>query len=233
MKNIKFLVIGIALAAFSLGMDWHKGDDYSKPVILKDSDFDLKKAIPPPPAKGSAQEKKDFKVIHDWQKKRTKEQCDNGKHVVDISIQAFYGKPYGPLSDAEVKALDPFLDQIRWDAGHFAGILKAHYNRPRPYITDSTLEPCARREVNAAYPSGHTTMMYAIGAVLSKWDPKRKSVFMKRAEEVSQGRIQVGVHHPSDIDGGKKLAQYLVAKYWKDAEFMKAFKALPAPGSIH
>ena len=37
---------------------------------------------------------------------------------------------------------------------------------------------------------------------------KRKS-FLKRAEEVGLDRVIGGVHHPSDVEAGKKLGKFL------------------------
>lgn len=232
---VAFLVFGLVLStqAFSDDqVDWHKPGDYSKARILKEEQVDLAKALPPSPKPGSTIWKRDFKALHAWEKKRTKEQCEAGAHVVEISLKTFFGKPYGPLSDAEVAALDPLMDEVRWDVGHFTENAKNLYKRPRPYISDPTLKPCAKKEVNFAYPSGHTSMTRAIGKLLSIWDPKREKDFRKRADEVALGRIRVGVHHPSDIEGGKKIGDYLVKLYLKDPEFMKRFKALPKPGSI-
>ena len=233
MKKITLALVCSLFALASHAEEMHKPDDYSKPRILKEEQVDLKKALPPSPKPDSAVWRNDFKVLHDWEKKRTKEQCEEGQHVVSISLKSFFGKPYGPLTDAEVEALNPLMDEVRWDVGHFTENAKNLYARPRPYNSDKTLQPCATKEINYAYPSGHTSMTRAIGKLLAKWDPKRAKAFMKRAEDIAQSRIRVGVHHPSDIEGGKKIGDYLTNLYLKDKEFMKRFNALPKSGSIH
>lgn len=107
---------------------------------------------------------------------------------------------------------------------------KNKFNRPRPYVMAKEYKmdfPKISTEtgVTPSYPSGHTLNSYFLAHILSKKYPKKKSELFKLAEEISDGRIQMGVHFPSDIDGGKYLAKELVKYYKKtgDTTFKEFF----------
>lgn len=57
-----------------------------------------------------------------------------------------------------------------------------------------------------SYPSGHTTQAFYISYVLSVKYPNLSGLLTKLAELISLSRIDRGVHFPSDIIGGKLLA---------------------------
>jgi len=50
--------------------------------------------------------------------------------------------------------------------------------------------------------------------------PKRAKLFFKRANAIAKNRMLGGVHYPSDIRAGKKLADYLAAKFFKNKKFV-------------
>jgi acid phosphatase (class A) len=60
--------------------------------------------------------------------------------------------------------------------------------------------------------------------VLSKLDPSRKELFMKRADQIAADRVLAGVHHPSDIEAGKKLGDAEFAALEKSPKFEQALK---------
>ena len=62
---------------------------------------------------------------------------------------------------------------------------------------------------NFSYPSGHATQAFYLAHFLSDIHPDLSSDFLKLAQMVCDSRIDRGVHFPSDIEGGKKLARIL------------------------
>ena len=62
-----------------------------------------------------------------------------------------------------------------------------------------------------SYPSGHTAQAYYIALNLSDKYPDLSPALMELAEMVSQSRIDRGVHFPSDISAGRKLAKQIYA----------------------
>jgi hypothetical protein len=63
-------------------------------------------------------------------------------------------------------------------------------------------------------------------AVLSLLDPSRKGAFDEIALQVAEDRINVGVHYPSDMAGGRKLAQAIFSELLKSPEFVKEIEQL-------
>ena len=61
-----------------------------------------------------------------------------------------------------------------------------------------------------SYPSGHTAQAYYVAYNLSDMHPDLKDELMQVANMISQARVDRGVHFPSDILGGKILADKLV-----------------------
>lgn len=60
-----------------------------------------------------------------------------------------------------------------------------------------------------SYPSGHTAQAYYLAKVLGEIYPEAASELLKLAANVADSRVDMGVHFPSDIQGGKDLADAL------------------------
>tara|TARA_Y100000593_G_scaffold94930_1_gene197334 strand:+ start:3316 stop:4029 length:714 start_codon:yes stop_codon:yes gene_type:complete len=106
---------------------------------------------------------------------------------------------------------EDFFYDLKEDLRGFILNLKFRFNRPRPrqvakavgvdlpYLeTDTTGSP--------SYPSGHTIQAFAIANVLGSMYPGLREKFRNLAERISLSRVQAGVHFPSDIDAGIKVA---------------------------
>jgi len=88
---------------------------------------------------------------------------------------------------------------------------KAAAGRQRPFVVDPTLKLAVDRPGNnPSYPSGHTTAAYAACMVLAHLMPERKAEFMKLAGEASWARLYGGVHFPTDVLAGAKMASTVV-----------------------
>ena len=60
-----------------------------------------------------------------------------------------------------------------------------------------------------SYPSGHTAQAYFTAFALGDLYPELADSFIDLAEAISDSRVDRGVHFPSDISGGKQLAEVL------------------------
>jgi acid phosphatase (class A) len=191
--------------------------------------------LPAPPAKGSDAEKADFSQLLEWQVKRTDADRERVAAEARVSLQAFLGAPYGPLSEKELQGYSELFEKVRWTADLAADGEKRRWARPRPFAADSRLHPCVQADAsNPAYPSGHSTISAANAQVLALLWPSRSQEFFRRADQIGLDRVIAGVHHPSDIAAGKDCGTQVFEAIRGTPEFAadlaKARKALSLPG---
>ncbi len=81
--------------------------------------------------------------------------------------------------------------------------LKKLVMRPRPFLDVPSLVPAIKPPKNFSFPSGHTTLAFAVAFIISRILPKRYSIpAFLIAALVAFSRLYLGVHYPSDILGG-------------------------------
>ncbi len=191
-----------------------------KTVYLSEELYDkIKAQIPDYPKKGSAAQSVDEFVLRKLQKSRTEKECKRAHSEVIVSLQNFYGLPYGPLDEKQIDIVNPLFDQLRTEVGFYIGQIKRQYNRTRPYDYLKDLTPCTPTEKSLSYPSGHATLAIVYALVLSDMFPDKTIQFKHRADVIAQDRVLAGVHHPSDIVGGKKFGQILYNEIVKSPRY--------------
>lgn len=183
------------------------------------------RAVPAAPADGSAQDRQDFKVLFDWQAKRTAAQCAKAKTEMSHSYEVFFGQlsPFASPAPAPVAA---FFKGVGEDSVAAHKYLKDVYKRDRPFVRDARLKPCIPPVKGFAYPSGHSAMARLFALILGDLVPARRAEFMARAEEAALNRVLAGVHHPTDVEAGKVLADTLYKSLKKEPAFVSDLKGL-------
>lgn len=202
--------------------EYAKHPPLQKPFYLDENNYEVyKKAVKPPPNMTSKEQKNDETVVLDLQKKRTQAECERAASEVKITLQSFYAKPYGPLSDDELKELHGFFEQVRNDTAFFVVKLKKEYPRQRPFVYMQGIEPCIQKEATQAYPSGHSTLGHLYALILSDIFPQKRAALLARGQQIAEDRVLGGVHHPSDIASGKELAKVFYKQFKKSENFKK------------
>ena len=97
--------------------------------------------------------------------------------------------------------------------------LKKKYNRVRPYYLEPCIKPTAPKPKHAAYPSGHSTQVHFIAAVLSKKYPRKTAGYYSLANRVATNREVAGVHYVSDSKHGKIVGE-TIAKHVNLDDFL-------------
>ena len=95
--------------------------------------------------------------------------------------------------------------------------IKDYWNRARPYqyayMFDLNLIPYTTYSGHSAsYPSGHTLETEVWGYMVSKIKPNKLSQINKVVNDVNEGRMNLGIHFPSDIQFSKEIFDYLVVE---------------------
>ena len=94
--------------------------------------------------------------------------------------------------------------------------LKTFLSVPRPFVAEDfqPLIEVAQRDFYGSFPSGHTTILAALGAAVFFTEKIPGTAILFLAVAVGFGRVMVGVHYPVDILGGL-LVGVVVAGFFK------------------
>ncbi len=183
--------------------------------------------FPAPPAAGSKADLKDLAAVKDWQQKRTKEQCAKAAAGAHAAYEEFFGD-ISPFPAPLPEAAAVIFRRVKTETDGAAADVKGVFKRQRPFLRDSSLDPCLGRLGGLSYPSGHATISRLFALMLADLAPSRKKEFFARADEAALDRVIGGVHHPSDIQAGKLLAEKLYRAYKKSPAFRADMKTLRA-----
>lgn len=187
--------------------------------ILKKSE--ITKIIGLPPKKGSVEDLKDFATILKFQVTRSEADCKLAKSFVDVGLKSLFSDNNGPLSQSEARRMTLKLLPYTGEAMVNIYTAKNMHDRPRPYLANPLVKPCIDKERTTAYPSGHATYARVMAIALSQVYPERTEALMARADLIALSRVIGGVHHPTDIEAGKKLADAMAANFLESEEFME------------
>ncbi len=181
------------------------------PVHAQDSWF-LGYRLSPPPVAGSAESDEDFIRLHEYQDHRTPGACEAAESQSDLTLENGFGPETGVLTKDEVRQVRVLGARVIAKALVPVLYFKNRFKRPRPFRTDPTLSPCISkpRFGDDAYPSGHSTVGYALALVLSKRFPEKRDLILRQGLQIGENRLIGGVHHPSDVIAGRRLAEQVV-----------------------
>lgn len=194
-------------------------------TYLEPKSLALVSQFPAPPAAGSAVEREDFRVLHEWQNARTAAQCGAAAAQESPFFGSFFGGA-SPLPDPLPAGAAVFFARVGAEAGVVDHLIKRRFRRPRPFLADPTLAPCIARPGGYAYPSGHAAVSRLYALILSELAPRRRAEFLARADQAALNRVIGGVHHPSDVEAGRRLADGLFAELMRSREFLEDLEKL-------
>lgn len=181
--------------------------------------------VPPAPAPGAAADLRDLAELRRWQAERTPEQCAAARLQEDAGYEVFFGA-VSPLPRPLPEPAEKIFKRVKIDAASVVWLLKEKYERPRPYLRDSSLAPCVEREGSTAYPSGHSAVARVYALMLEELDPAGAQAYRAAAAQAALNRVIGGVHHPSDTAAGLRLGDAVYAALKKDREFREDVELL-------
>lgn len=181
--------------------------------------------FPAPPAPGSAEDKADLAAVLQWQKDRTEAQCSAAMAQSDESYLALFGgvNPFPVPLPPEAGA---FFKRIGAETGDAVRNIKKTYRRERPFVRSAEVKPCLGRVQGLSYPSGHAAVARVYALVLSAMLPRQGAIFNRAADQAALNRVIGGVHHPTDVEAGKKLGDLLFRKFRQNPAFAADMNAL-------
>jgi acid phosphatase (class A) len=186
-------------------------------------------ALAAPPTPDSAIQKKEIAYIIAAQAKLSAAEKAQAMHEDSITpammVAPVLGAEYNETTHPQLFLL---MRRAASDAWRIGDNTQNYWKRTRPWLSDSRVELLVKPITRPSYPSGHTVTNHVWAHVLSDLFPNKKAALFKRAYEVGSNRMLGGVHYPSDVAAGKKLAAIIYTSMHKNAEFQRAIEAARA-----
>ena len=115
------------------------------------------------------------------------------------------------LNDEVYEKLEPVLYKV---INPIVLHLKRYWNRARPYqyayAYNKDFHPLSTISGNSpSYPSGHTMQAETWAYIMKENYPELSERIDIIRDDISESRINMGVHFPSDINFGKKIIEFL------------------------
>jgi len=173
--------------------------------------------LPEPPKNSSRQTMDELEDIAHRQSMLTdfeKQIYKNTDHDTSYYIKEF-------LEEQDLEWSEDDMEKIKDSVKHIGRHYKNRYNRPRPSQVAKKLgvkiDSLDTDTINSpAYPSNHALQARAVALFYGDKYPQYKKYLLKAADMSAEGRINAGVHYPSD-----KQVAYLIADTLFDNHFKK------------
>jgi membrane-associated phospholipid phosphatase len=207
--------------SFSRTMTW---DDSLTPQLSIAAQYlgDDEKLIvlPPPPVNSSERTRAELELLRGYRHLRTSARVTQIREEVDA----------GPLRIGRMTLADYFeSSKLKHTARAIRAVLaevypiifrfKHRFDRVRPHLLDTTLEPVIDVPQHPAYPSGHSTQAHVVAYLLSEIAPARRAEFERDALRIAVNREIAGVHYPSDTAAGALLARQVLDRMLQKPAF--------------
>ena len=181
--------------------------------------------MPPPPAPGSAAQKRDLALVLEAQRQRTPELVKRA--IADSEFNIFcIMEPLDPGLTADRLPLTvKFFKRVHGDVRNLINATKDTWQRPRPFLVSNEVKPLGEPlRTKWSYPIGTTIFGTVTAIVLADMVPQKRAEIFARADEYAAGRVVIGVHYPSDIDASRSAATAIVAVLMQHRAFVAEFE---------
>lgn len=190
---------------------------------------DLAALLPPPPAAGSAAARQDINGVLAVQAHRTHAEIAAAQADRLHSVFRFadvFGAAFTPEQLPHTAAF--FTRVVAYDKGEVKAV-KAFWHHPRPVLVSHAVHPLSEEKPDDwSYPSGHSTLGYTEAVLLANMVPERRAAIFARADLYAHHRIVMGVHYPSDVEGGRLAGTVLGGRLLDDPSWQADYDAARA-----
>lgn len=216
MKVVSFvlLLVGVPFALSSQNAPRTRAAGYLAGAAVPD----LIRVLPTAPAPDSPRDIADreiFKSTRALQDSPRWKLAQNDDNLSTAGLLADFRCATGlALSAENTPVLAGMLARVAADAGTSTGPAKDYFHRKRPFLVDKgpvciSISPAFEKTFD--YPSGHTTLGWAVGLILAQIDPAEASAILTRARAFGESRVVCGVHNASAVEAGRVAGAALVA----------------------
>jgi acid phosphatase (class A) len=190
--------------------------------VLTAAETDPGRLLPPPAPDGSPSQQKELAEVQHLVKTRTPERFAQAKWDNEHENASAFYATLGP--DFDIKKLPEtakLLELVLNDQSVIASASKVYFHRKAPvaaavpavvsyteWSCDTDVKKPADRPLRS-YPSGHATMGYSLGIVLSALMPEKSQAVLARAADYAYSREVCGDHYHSDVEASHALGNAL------------------------
>jgi acid phosphatase (class A) len=196
------------------------------PLLLASADLDPALVLPPPAPDGSPSTQAELGFLHMIDRTRSAADAEQAAAAGKIKSGAIFAQALGAEFDlAKLPATRALLDTVRAEEKEAVHRAKDHFQRKRPYVTDTGLHPCSVNEDPlSSYPSGHTTMAYSMAAILARLIPGKAPAIMAAAADYARTRLTCEQHYPSDVAAGEAYGMLVAERLMTVPAFRSQFE---------
>jgi acid phosphatase (class A) len=203
----------VVTLAFAGAIHWWLQHD--RHTYLSGATADFVAIFTPPPARDSPATRVELDELLELQKTRTAAAVAAARADRKTEIERFYGALGFPAGkDPDLPLLRALAAQVEDDTRPYVRAAKEKFRRLRPYEIEPRLAPCIDNvRGDLSYPSGHANYGYVMAYLLRDMVPERDAQLSARADEFARQRLVCGVHFRSDIEAGRRGAEWLVRRF--------------------
>ena len=184
--------------------------------FLNPADVDPAHLLPPPPMDGSPEQLEQMAAVKKMIQTRTKERHDQALWDARHEDPTPFAVVIGPAFDlSKLPATAKLLADVQNDTDVAAGMAKEHFKRKFPVTAEMpadydqwSCDDISRKPETRplrSYPSGHTTLGYSLGVVLSGLIPEKSQAILSRSYSYGYSRQVCGDHYSTDVEAGHVL----------------------------
>jgi acid phosphatase (class A) len=178
--------------------------------------------LPPPPVEGSAAAKAEMKEVNDIIARSSaaeiaaaaKDDADETPDIFNNAIGFDVKTRPETFKLPTLAAGEEETDTKR---------AKLFFHRKRPWVIDPAVKTCTLEKLNQvpnSYPSGHASLAYSLGVVLTHLMPEKSQAILTRASEYAEHRLVCGMHFRSDIVASQGYGTLLALRLMENPVFM-------------
>jgi acid phosphatase (class A) len=184
-------------------------------------EIDPSRILPPPPADGSEAQQREMEVVKELIHNRSKERYDQAVWDARHEDPTPFIAVLGSTADLNrLPATKKLLEDVLNDQTVATSQAKEYFKRKFPvaaampgdsyrqWTCDADDRAPSSRPLRS-YPSGHATMAYTIGIVLSGIVPEKSQEILARSASYAYSREICGDHYHSDVEAGHVLGTVL------------------------
>ncbi|HEX7470045.1 MAG TPA: phosphatase PAP2 family protein [Verrucomicrobiae bacterium] len=214
--TIVFFSLAVAIAPL------HAAKTNSVSTYLPAGKPDAIALLAPSPLPGSPEQAADMDEV-----RNVHSACTTNEAALAFSEKKFSVFNFAPVVGSffqpdKLPKTEAFFKRVKTDASIITDSAKNHWQRPRPFVTDTNLAS-GELEKSFSYPSGHSTEATVLALVLADMIPDKKDAILAEGRAIGWHRVEIARHYSTDIYAGRVFAQAIVRELMASPDFQRDF----------